>query len=77
MVRPHQHHERWAIIGCGKPRWIHNVVKKWTKNKQNVSVVGQANNQVLAPRPTHEWRCARMIFEGTSIKSETNSCSCK
>jgi hypothetical protein len=40
-------------------------------------VVGQVNNQVLALGPAHERRCAHMIFEGTSIENETNSCSCK
>jgi hypothetical protein len=34
-------------------------------------------NEMLAPRPAHEQRHARMIFEGTSIKKEANLCSCK
>ncbi len=40
-----------AIIECGKPRQVCNVVKKWTKDKQNVGVVGWANNQVTTIGP--------------------------
>jgi hypothetical protein len=65
-----------GTIGCGKPKWIHSVVRKWIENKQNVCVVGWTNNQAHAFGPTHERRCAHMTFEGTSTKSETNFCFC-
>ncbi len=41
-----------------------------------MGVVGRVNNQAHALGPAHEWKCAHMIFEGTSTKSEANSCSC-
>jgi hypothetical protein len=44
---------------------------------KNANVVGQANNQVPALGPTHEQRRVRMIFEGTYIRSEAKSYSCK
>jgi hypothetical protein len=70
MVWPHLHHERWTTTRCGKPRQVHSVVKKWAEDKWNVNVVGQVNNQVFAPRPTHKWRDVLMVSEGTSIKNE-------
>jgi hypothetical protein len=45
MVWPHQCHERWETIGCGKPKRIHSVVKKWVKQKWNAGVVGWTNKQ--------------------------------
>jgi hypothetical protein len=77
MIWPHRHHERWAMVRCGKSRQVHSAAKKWTKDKWNASVVGRSNNQMPAPGPTHEWRCARMIFEKTFTKSEANSYSCR
>jgi hypothetical protein len=47
---------------------VHCVVKKWAKDKSNVGVVGQANNQTLALGFAHEQRCVRMIFEGAFIR---------
>jgi hypothetical protein len=44
MVWPHSHCERWATVGCGKPKWVHDVVRKWVKDKQNAGVVGQTSN---------------------------------
>ncbi len=38
--------KKCAIIGCGKPSQVCNVVKKWTEDKQNIGVVGWANNQM-------------------------------
>jgi hypothetical protein len=38
--------KRWTIIGCGKPKRVRNVVKKWADDKQNAGVVRQTNNQV-------------------------------
>jgi hypothetical protein len=35
VIRPHWHHERCAIVRCGIPRQICNVVKKWVENKWN------------------------------------------
>jgi hypothetical protein len=55
MVWPHKHHERWATIGCGKPRQTCNVVRKWAKDKWNVVVLGWINNQALTPGLAHEW----------------------
>jgi hypothetical protein len=57
MVWAHKHCERWAIVGCGKPKQVHGVVRKWVKDKRNVGVVGQANNQTLALGLTHERKC--------------------
>ncbi len=48
MVWPHWHYERWATIRCCKPRQVCSVVRKWVDDKQNVSVVGQINNQMFA-----------------------------
>jgi len=56
MVWPHWHHKRWATIGCGKTRWVRNVIRKWVGDKWNVGVVGQANNQVHALGSAHEQR---------------------
>ncbi len=36
---------RCAIVGCGRLKQIHNVVKKWTRSKHNEGVRGCANNQ--------------------------------
>ncbi len=77
MVWSHWHCERCTIIRCGKPRWIHNVVRKWADDKRNVGVVGWINNQALAPGRTHEQRCVHVMFKGMFIKRETNSCLCK
>jgi hypothetical protein len=44
MVWPHWHHEKWAIVGYDKPRWVHNVIRKWVEDKWNVGVVGWINN---------------------------------
>jgi hypothetical protein len=29
-----------SYIGCGKPRWVYDVIRKWVEDKQNVGVVG-------------------------------------
>jgi len=42
-----------------------------------VGVVGQANNQALAPKPTRDQKCAQIVSKGTFIKSVVNSCSTK
>ncbi len=76
MVWTHWHCEIWATVGCGKPRWVCSVVRKWVEDKQNVDVVRWANNQAPTFRLAHEQRCAHMISEGSYTKSETNSCSC-
>jgi hypothetical protein len=55
MVWPHQQHERCTIIRYGKLRWVCSVVKKWVDDKQNVGVVGWANNQVLTFGLAYEW----------------------
>jgi hypothetical protein len=44
MVWPHWHHERCGIVGCGIPRWIHSVIKKWADDKQNECVLKWINN---------------------------------
>jgi len=77
MVWPHWHCKRWSAIGCGKPRKVCSVARKWAKDKRNASVVRQASNQMPTPRPTHEWKHAHMISKGTSIRSKTNSYSCR
>ncbi len=77
IVWPHLHRERWAIIGCGKPRQVCNVVKKWVNDKQNVGVVGRVNNQEPILGPTHEQRRAQAISKGMSTRGEANSYSCK
>ncbi len=56
---------------------MRNVVRKWTNDKWNGGVVRQINIQAFAPGPTHEWRGARAIFEGMSIRKEINSYLCK
>jgi hypothetical protein len=77
VLLPHWHHEGWATIGCGKLREVHNVVRKWVKDKRNVSVVGQVNNRTHAPELAHEWRPICMISKGVSTRSEVESCSCR
>jgi hypothetical protein len=76
MVWPHWHHERWATKGCCKPRQIHNVVRKWVDDKQNVGVVGRINNQAHALGPAHERKHVYTIFEGVFTRSETNTYLC-
>jgi hypothetical protein len=77
MVCSHWQCERCAFVECGKPRWVCNALKKWTKDKQNVGVVGWANNQMFVVGPTQDQRHVHMACEGTSIKSVANSCLCK
>jgi hypothetical protein len=60
-----------------KLRWVHIVVRKWADHKQNVGVVGRANNKAFAPGPTHEWKHVCTIFEGTTTKREVNFYLCK
>lgn len=48
MVCPY--YEKCATIRCDKPRWIHNIIKKWMEDKQNASVIGQVNNQAFTTR---------------------------
>jgi hypothetical protein len=43
-----------------------------TKDRRNVSVIKQINNQAPALRLAHERRRAHMLFKGTSTKSEGN-----
>ncbi len=38
------HHERCGTVGCGIPRRIQSVVRKWAKDKWNERVLGQINN---------------------------------
>jgi hypothetical protein len=64
-------------MGCGKPRRVCSVIRKWVNDKQNASVVRRTNNQTHALRPTHEWKCVCVISKGTSTRRETNSYSCK
>jgi hypothetical protein len=46
----------WKVhtIRCGKPKQVHNAMRKWVDDKQNVGVVGRANNQVPTCGPAHE-----------------------
>jgi hypothetical protein len=44
MVWPHWHFERLATMGCGKSKWVHDVVRKWIKDKQNAGVARQIYN---------------------------------
>jgi len=76
MVWPHWHCERCAIVRRVILRWIWNVVRKWTKEKQNERVLGWINNQTPTTGPTHEWKRVRITSKGTSIKSKVNSCLC-
>jgi len=77
MVWPHWHHERWEIGRCKKPKQVHSVVRKWARDKWNIGLVGQVNNQTPTLGPAHERKRACMIFERTSTRSETNSYLCK
>ncbi len=46
--------KKCAIIKCGKPRQVCTIIKKynkWTRNKQNVGVVGRVHNQVITIGP--------------------------
>jgi len=42
-----------------------------------VDVVGWVNNQMIAPKPTHERRHAHMISKRTSTGNKVNFCLCK
>jgi hypothetical protein len=74
MVWPHWHCERCGIIGCGIPKQIQNVVRKWAEDKRNKRVLGQANNQALTTGHAH--KCAHTTFERAFAKKEVNSCLC-
>ncbi len=54
MIWPPWHYERWANLGCGKPKQVHNVIIKWVKDKRNVGVLGQINNQMPILGLAHE-----------------------
>lgn len=64
-------------INLGLIFFLNHVYKnpyiKWVDDKWNTSAVGRTNNQTFILGPTHEWRCAYAIFEGTSIRREINS----
>jgi hypothetical protein len=77
MLCPCWQCEKCLTIGCGKPKQVHNVIWKWTKDKQNVSVVRHVNNWTLVVQVTHNWKCVIVTSEGTFTKSVTNSYSCK
>jgi hypothetical protein len=77
MVWSHWHHDKCLIIGCGKPRQVHNVVMKLVEDRQNANVVGWVNNQAFALRITHEWKHACMMSKRTFIKREAISYWCK
>lgn len=66
-----------AIIGCGKPRWVHNVVNKRTKDQQNTNVVAQTSNQTPMVGSTQVWRDVCIVFKGTSTKNVANFCLCR
>jgi hypothetical protein len=63
MLWWHWQCEKWATIKCDKLRRIHNVIKKWTENKQNARVIGWTNNQMPIPKFTHDKKRAHMISE--------------
>jgi hypothetical protein len=46
------------------------------EDKWNEGVLRQVNNQTPVVELAQEWRCVHTTFEGASIKSEVNSCSC-
>jgi hypothetical protein len=77
MVWPHQCYERWETVGCGEPKRVHSVVKKWVENKWNAGVIGWVNKQAPTLGLAHEWKHACMITKGVSTKSEANFYSCK
>jgi len=58
-------------LGCGKPKQVHNVIIKWVKDKRNVGVLGQINNQMPILGLTHEQKHAHMISKGMFTKSKT------
>jgi len=41
-----RHWNKWVltIVGYDKPRWVHNVIRKWLEDKWNVGVIGRINN---------------------------------
>jgi hypothetical protein len=61
----------------GKPRHVHNVVRKWAEDKQNANVVGRINNQTSTHGLTHEQKCVHMISKRAYTKNELNSYSCR
>jgi len=57
--------KKCAIIGCGKPRQVCNVVRKWTKDKQIIGVLRWINNQVptIGPIQDHKHVCMERLLE--------------
>jgi hypothetical protein len=47
------------------------------KSIVDAGVVGQVNNQVFTIRLAQNWRCVRMVSNGTFIRNVTNFCLCR
>jgi hypothetical protein len=71
MLCPCWQCEKCLTTRCCKPKQVHNVIWKWTKDKQNVSVVRHVNNWALVVQLTQDWKCVLMKSEGTFTKSVT------
>ncbi len=76
MVSPLWQCERCAIIGCGKSRWVCNVVRKWAEDKWNVGVVRWINNQLPTVGPAQD-QPVHVVSKGAFIRNVKNSYSCK
>jgi len=33
-------------VGCGKPKWLHSVIRKWADDKRNASVEKRINKHL-------------------------------
>jgi hypothetical protein len=44
-------------LKVGRPNLVCNVEEKTFEGKQKHGMIGQADNQVLAPGPTHGFKC--------------------
>jgi hypothetical protein len=46
MICSQWKHERCVIVGCGKPRQVHNVLRKWIQDNQNANMVGRITKRL-------------------------------
>lgn len=54
-----------------------NIVRKWSKTKQNLDVVGGVNNQAFVIGLVEYWRHVHVAFEGTFTRSVKNFFLCR
>jgi hypothetical protein len=73
----YDHTKRCVTIGCGIPKWIRIVVKKWVEDKRNEGVLGQSNNQAPTAGPTQERKRVHVTPKGKFARRGSCSWSIK